>query len=320
MATEEAMQPPVMSDLPGADETQETDGGSAAEVPTDSEELRSGNEACSETAAAEPQCACSNTEPGEPGDSCVTSKNEASGDEQSDEPSSEHSENQYEAIEQSDAGLDAAAAIAANLAPLLSGIEAGLGRFNDRFAAYEQRTQDLHSRVEELQQDQVRQLLKPAFERLATLHAEALRTSEAKAVSDPSTAEDFSFFATSIEEMMALYDLDPVGAAVDGAFDARIHHAQRAIPTADETQGGTIQRVIRQGFSFAGAARVFLPARVSVYKYVPAADPVPVAEVSDAAQSETSDSVNGSETTADAATPTAGEHTSTANESAPAHN
>lgn len=168
-----------------------------------------------------------------------------------------------------------ALAVASALAPALTTIHESLTSFGDRISAYEEANQLLRARVEVLQQDQVRQLLKPAFERLSTLHAEATRLSESNVELNTTVSEDFSFFAESIEELLSLYDLDSVGAVVGGQFDSRIHHAQRAIETADAEQAGTIQRVMRQGFSFAGAPRVFLPARVTVYRHAVTSESLP---------------------------------------------
>jgi molecular chaperone GrpE (heat shock protein) len=173
------------------------------------------------------------------------------------------------------ADLPAPAALAEMLSANASAMESGLqqlsdriGEFNTRSAEYEANARLLHARIESLQQDQVRALLKPAFERLATLHAQAVDASS-DAVSERAARDDFDFFATSIEELLGLYDLDSVDAAVGSGFDPRHHHAARTVRTTRSELDGTIQRVIRQGFAFAGNERVLLPARVGVYRFAP---------------------------------------------------
>lgn len=144
--------------------------------------------------------------------------------------------------------------------------------FHERAAAYENNARTLHARIEKLQDDQVRSLLKPFFERLSTLHAQALDSSAALAENTPEAAEDFEYFSETIEDMFSLYDIDSVDAAVGKPFDARLHQSARIVPTDDPALDATIQRVARQGFIFAGADRVFLPARVSVFRYMPTTD------------------------------------------------
>ena len=151
-------------------------------------------------------------------------------------------------------------------------LRAETSAFHERAAAYEDNARSLHSRIEKLQDDQVRSLLKPFFERLSTLHAQALDSSAALATEAPAAAEDFEYFAETIEDMFSLYDIDSVGAAVGNPFDARLHQSARIIATEDPALDATIQRVARQGFIFAGADRVLLPARVSVFRYTPTPD------------------------------------------------
>lgn len=153
-----------------------------------------------------------------------------------------------------------------------------VARFHERSQGHESNARLMHARIEELQQDQVRALLKPAFERLASLHAQASDIAAQKRdQEDKTAAEDFAYFADSIEDLMSLYDLHSVRAAAGDSFDARRHQASRAVKSADEVLDGSVQRVIRQGFGFAGSDRVFLPARVAVYRYELPADPEPSA-------------------------------------------
>ncbi|MFJ2621485.1 nucleotide exchange factor GrpE [Glutamicibacter sp. NPDC087344] len=139
--------------------------------------------------------------------------------------------------------------------------------FHERMKAYEDNARVMHAQIEKLQQDQVRVLLKPAFERLTALHAQANDIVDQKQADDPDAAGDFRFFAESIEDILGLYDLESVSAAVGMPFDPKKHQASRAIKTDDVALDATLQKVIRQGFGFAAADRVLLPARVSVYRY-----------------------------------------------------
>lgn len=152
---------------------------------------------------------------------------------------------------------------------LLETIAAALDSFHTRTEQYENTNRLLHSRIEDLQNDQVRSLLKPVFERLATMHAQASEAATSMRDRDPSSASDFEFFAISINELLALYDVEPVGAVAGAAFNSKDHHGARTVPTCDADLEGKIQRVQRQGYRFAGADRVMLPARVSVYRYTP---------------------------------------------------
>lgn len=151
-------------------------------------------------------------------------------------------------------------------------ILAEVRNFNERAQSYETNARKMHSMIEHLQQDQVRSLLKPVFVRLATLHAEANEIAAQKKEEDPTGSDDFEYFATCIEEIFALFDIDSVCAAVGNKFDAKKHQADRSIKTDDPSLDKTITRVIRQGFAFAGAERTLLPARVSIKKYVQADD------------------------------------------------
>ncbi|MCQ2001128.1 nucleotide exchange factor GrpE [Arthrobacter zhaoxinii] len=150
---------------------------------------------------------------------------------------------------------------------LLGRINAALESFHSRAEHYEETNRLLHTRIESLQSDQVRVLLKPVFERLATMQAQAVDAAADARGRDSSSAGDFEFFAISIDELLALYDVEPVGAAPGITFDSKLHHGARIVPTADLELDGRIQRVQRQGYRYAGADRVMLPARVSVYRY-----------------------------------------------------
>jgi molecular chaperone GrpE (heat shock protein) len=146
-------------------------------------------------------------------------------------------------------------------------IEASLTAFHHRASEYEATNRMLHARIEELQQDQVRLLLKPVFERLASLNAQATEVARSNRDADAGSADEFEFFATSINELLALYDIDSIAAAVGQPFDSKVHHAGRIKSTDDPARDGMVQRIHRQGYRLAGSDRVLLPARVSVYRY-----------------------------------------------------
>jgi molecular chaperone GrpE (heat shock protein) len=84
---------------------------------------------------------------------------------------------------------------------------------------------------------------------------------------EAASEKDFSYFAVAIEEALGLLDIESVGAAPSVEFDPRKHHAVRGVPTADRELDKRVQRVLRQGFTYIDAPRVFLPARVTVYRY-----------------------------------------------------
>lgn len=137
--------------------------------------------------------------------------------------------------------------------------------FLERAQFYEDLVRSLQNQIERLQEDQFRTLLKPVFERLANLHAQAVEA--AGDTSDSAASTDFRFFAESIEELLDVLDVVSVGAEVRTPFRPRFHHAVRTVPTDDEALDGMIQRVVRQGFVFAGTERPLLPARVAVYRH-----------------------------------------------------
>jgi len=147
------------------------------------------------------------------------------------------------------------------------------GAFHDRAEQYEARIRSMQAQIEDLQRDQVQALLKPIITKLAALHAHAAEA-EARAADAPETAlKDLSFFGVSIEETLGLLDVDSVGATPGAPFDVTRHHAVRSVATTDAAADRTIQRVIRQGFGYAGAPRVLLPAQVAIFRL---ADDAPV--------------------------------------------
>jgi molecular chaperone GrpE (heat shock protein) len=139
--------------------------------------------------------------------------------------------------------------------------------FHTRAESYEQIIRQMQSRVEELQGDQVKALLKPVIQRLAGLHAQATEAAEQARDRGESAEKDFSFFAVAIEEALGLVDIESVGVSASAQFDPGKQHAARVVPTSEPDLDRRVERVLRQGFTYVGATRVFLPAQVSVYRY-----------------------------------------------------
>lgn len=168
------------------------------------------------------------------------------------------------------ASADAAdSSLLGDVTAALRGLEAQVQGFHARAENYEQIVRQMQSRIEQLQGDQVQALLKPVIQRFAGLHAQATEASENARERGDSAEKDFSFFAVAIEEALGLVDIESVGAAPAVEFDSRKHHSSRIVPTGDPELDQRVQRVLRQGFTYVGAPRVFLPAQVSVYQYAP---------------------------------------------------
>lgn len=158
----------------------------------------------------------------------------------------------------------------AAVAAALEGLGAQIQGFHARAENYEQLLRQMQNRIEQLQGDQVQALLKPVIQRFAGLHAQAVEASEKARDRGELAEKDFGFFTVAIEEALGLVDIESVGAAPGVEFDSRKHHASRIVSTADPTLDQRVQRVLRQGFRYVGAPRVFLPAQVSVYRFEPA--------------------------------------------------
>ena len=142
-----------------------------------------------------------------------------------------------------------------------------VGAFHARAESYEQIIRQMQARIEKLQGDQVQALLKPVIQRFAGLHSQAIDGAERARVRGEAAEKDFSFFAVAIEESLGLVDIESVGASPSELFDAGKHHAARVVPTQELDLDKRIERVLQQGFTYVGAQRVFLPARVSVYRF-----------------------------------------------------
>lgn len=155
----------------------------------------------------------------------------------------------------------------ADLVQAIDGLCRQTERFHERADSYESTIRQMQARLEDLQGDQVKSLLKPIIQRLAALHAQAAEAEERAVDRSEKAEKDFGYFAIAIEETLALFDVESVGARPGVDFDPSRHHAIRRVPTTDRSHDRVIQRVIRQGFTYAGAPRTLLPAKVSIYAY-----------------------------------------------------
>ncbi|MBX6388714.1 MAG: nucleotide exchange factor GrpE [Frankia sp.] len=165
----------------------------------------------------------------------------------------------------------AAFPVTAELVEALRRVERQAAAFHTRAQSYEHIVQQMQSRIEKLQGDQVQTLLRPLIQRIATLHAAAVAAAEQARERGEKAENDLSYFARAIEEALGLLDIESVEAAPSVRFDPKRHHATRVVPTNDPAMDGLIARVLRQGFTYADAERVLLPAQVSIYRYEPPA-------------------------------------------------
>ncbi|WP_017613529.1 nucleotide exchange factor GrpE [Nocardiopsis salina] len=139
--------------------------------------------------------------------------------------------------------------------------------FHARADNYEQIIRQMQNRIEQLQGDQVQALLKPVIRRFAGLHSQAAEAAERARERGEKSEKDFDFFMDSIEEALGLIDVESVEAESSTEFDPAKHHAARVVTTDDPEKDRRVHRVLRQGFTYVDADRVFLPAQVSVYKH-----------------------------------------------------
>jgi molecular chaperone GrpE (heat shock protein) len=164
---------------------------------------------------------------------------------------------------------DAASQVTVDILAAVRELDRQTRAFHARAQNYEQTIRQMQSRIEQLQGDQVQALLKPLIQQLAGLHAQAAEATEQALARGEAAEKDLRFFALAIEDALGLLDIESVAAAPSAEFDPSRHHALRAAPTDDPSLDRRIQRVLRQGFTYAGAPRVFLPARVTIYRYEP---------------------------------------------------
>lgn len=157
----------------------------------------------------------------------------------------------------------------------LTAMTDALERFHGRAEQYETIIRRMQNRVEELQSDQVRELLKPVIIKLATLHTEASAgVARASGREDDSARKDFDYFVSEIEETLGLLDIESLDVSPLDEFDPARHAARRRVETSDPGLDRRVERVLRQGFTYIGSVRTLVPAMVTVYRFVPPADSI----------------------------------------------
>lgn len=153
------------------------------------------------------------------------------------------------------------------VAAAVEDLEEQVRGFHVRAESYEQTIRQMQSRIEQLQGDQVQALLRPVIRRFAGLHSQAAEAAERARERGEKSEKDFDFFMDTIEEALGLIDVESVEAEPFAEFDPGKHHAARAVTTDAPEMDRRIHRVLRQGFTYVDADRVFLPAQVSVYRH-----------------------------------------------------
>ncbi|KDQ04753.1 hypothetical protein EN35_27850 [Rhodococcus qingshengii] len=152
----------------------------------------------------------------------------------------------------------------------LGAMGAQLEMFHARSEQYESIIRRMQSKIEDLQSDQVRTLLKPVINRLAVLYTEAVSAAQRAADrGDLKSQKDFGYFADEVEEGLGMLDIESLDTQVDDEFDAARHAARGTAVTGDQSLDRKVASVVRQGFTYVGAERVFLPALVKVYRFDP---------------------------------------------------
>jgi molecular chaperone GrpE (heat shock protein) len=151
----------------------------------------------------------------------------------------------------------------------MAGIRADISLFQERSAAQESLITRMQQRIDELQGDQVRALLSPVYQELASLHADLLEAAgkDYSVLPPERLPRELSFLLSRVDTTLHLLGLESVGAAAGVPFDSRLHSAVRRVPTGRKSLDGVIATVQRQGFTFPGAAKASMYARVTVYAY-----------------------------------------------------
>lgn len=155
----------------------------------------------------------------------------------------------------------------------VAGMSATVSAFNERSAAQESIIGRMQQRLEELQGDQVRALLRPVYEQLAALHADitAVAERELRLTNDARLGKELAFLTNRVETAFESLGLVSVEAEAGTVFDSRLHAAVRSKPTPDAELDKSIAEVRRQGFVTPGTAKTELHARVVVYSFDPQA-------------------------------------------------
>jgi molecular chaperone GrpE (heat shock protein) len=160
------------------------------------------------------------------------------------------------------------------VAAAIAGLRADFSSFQERSSAHESLIARMQQRIEELQGDQVRALLSPVYQELASLHADLTEAAgkDYSVLPPERLPRELSFLVSRVDTALQLLGLESVGATAGGQFDSRLHSAVRRVPTGRKSLDGVIEDVQRQGFIFPGAAKASMYARVTVYAYDPTID------------------------------------------------
>ena len=151
----------------------------------------------------------------------------------------------------------------------IADLRADFSTFHERSAAQETLIARMQQRIDELQGDQVRALLSPVYQELASLHADLMEAAgkDYSVVPPERLPRELSFLLSRVDTALQLLGLESVGAAAGVQFDSRLHSAVRRVPTGRKSLDGLVATVQRQGFTFPGSAKASLYARVTVYAY-----------------------------------------------------
>ena len=160
------------------------------------------------------------------------------------------------------------------VAAAIEDLRAHFSTFQERSAAQESLIARMQQRIEELQGDQVRALLSPVYQELASLHADLTEAAgkDYSVLPPERLPRELSFLVSRVDTALQLLGLESVGAAAGVQFDSRLHSAVRRVPTGRKSLDEMIEDVQRQGFIFPGAAKASMYARVTVYAYDPTID------------------------------------------------
>jgi molecular chaperone GrpE (heat shock protein) len=143
----------------------------------------------------------------------------------------------------------------------------------ERLAADQGVINAMQMRIETLQGDQIRALLGPVVTELANLHASVLSASERdyERLGFERVRKEFALMSEKVAESLDVLGAESLDVRAGDPFDARLHTAVRQVAVADAELHGTVDAVVRQGFTFDPASKPILHARVVVRRHETAA-------------------------------------------------
>lgn len=170
---------------------------------------------------------------------------------------------------------DALAARIDELAELMAGMKIATEKFHERSEAHEDLIRKLNVRTQELQDNQVLQFLKPAFDDLAMLRglvSDALERTHGD-LSAGILHEDLTMIHGQVDSVLAMLGIEPVQAENGTAYDRRKHSVAKTLATTDPDLDRTVERTLREGLVHIGSDQVLIPAKAYVYRYEADATP-----------------------------------------------